>query len=86
MTTAKHTPKKLRAKRRSRAEVCISACQGIEDPEAVLQEVRETLSKIILNAFQAPDPRMDGATDCFLLPTEDIHAAEDALEKLGGGA
>lgn len=43
-------------------------------------KAEELLRIIVLNAELIPDPRMQGATDCYRVPCDDI---EDARKLLG---
>lgn len=42
-------------------------------------ELVEASGNTALNAELSPDPRMDGATDVYLVPAEDIEALRAAL-------
>lgn len=43
----------------------------------------ESACNLVLNAQLAPDPRMDGATDCYLVTLDDYNALVNALEETG---
>ena len=49
--------------------------------QAENKQLRELLSIICTNAVLIPDPRMDGATDTYSVPLDDIEAAYAALGK-----
>ncbi|MGH2612291.1 MAG: hypothetical protein ACRDFB_04500 [Rhabdochlamydiaceae bacterium] len=40
---------------------------------------RSALTDIVFNAKEAPDPTMDNATDCYVVPIDDILKAREAL-------
>jgi len=42
----------------------------------------DVIDHIIANAEMAPDPRMQGMTDCFLVPLDDINNLKLAKSKL----
>ena len=46
---------------------------------------RERMVDLVTNAVLAPDPRMDGATDCYLVSCDDIEAIRAALASAGAG-
>lgn len=41
-------------------------------------DIERAISCVVANAEIAPDPRMEGATDCYLVPLEDIDALRNA--------
>jgi len=50
---------------------------------AEIDRLREAAMILCTNAELAPDPRMNGTTDCFLVPLDDVEALAKALK--GGG-
>lgn len=42
------------------------------------------LEVLLVNADVGPDPRMDGMTDCYLVPLDDIDAARQAIAAAEG--
>lgn len=54
------------------------------DPVVVENPIREALANITANARRHADPRMEGKTDCYLVPLDDIEAARKALKAEGG--
>lgn len=44
-----------------------------------LNILTDAAQNIILNAEKVPDPRSDGATDCYLIPLEDLEALKNIL-------
>lgn len=51
----------------------------IDALEAERDRLRDALECIVHNAVEIPDPRMDGTTDCYAVPLDDIGAARAAL-------
>ena len=47
-------------------------------------DLLKLLSTIVLNAKLQPDAGMNGSTDCYAVPLEDIEAARDALNMTFG--
>lgn len=45
------------------------------------KKLQEVLSVIVANAEVIRDPRMNGATDCYAVPLDDIEAAKELLAK-----
>jgi len=43
--------------------------------------LRRHLSTIVANAIVGPDAAMNGSTDCYHVPLDDIEAARDVLAK-----
>ena len=52
---------------------------------AAAPELLAALVAIVANAELAPDQRMDGATDAYSIPTDDIGAARAAIAKAEEG-
>jgi hypothetical protein len=46
------------------------------------RNVLDILRIIVANAVVISDPRMQGATDCYSIPLDDIEAAQALLERL----
>ena len=46
-----------------------------------LSEVLDLLEVIVANAVVVPDPRMQGSTDCYAVPLDDIEAATIYLDQ-----
>ncbi len=68
-------------------DAVIAVCGALECAETELASLRAdrdrlrgALEPVVLNAELAPDPRMSGATDCYLVSLDDIEAARLALE------
>jgi len=67
----------------SRIVACVNACAGIEDPASELARLRRVEAAAqcaVLNAVLIPDPQMQGTTDTYAVPLDDIIALRAALE------
>lgn len=51
---------------------------------ARIAELERALDIIVLNATIQPDARMEGATDCYAVPLDDIESARALLAKKEG--
>ena len=47
----------------------------IPPPRATRQELVDILRNIVANSRLTPDPAMNGETDCYTVPCDDIAAA-----------
>lgn len=45
--------------------------------------LRDALADLVANAVRIPDPTMNGSTDCYRVPMDDIFAAHRALRLAG---
>ena len=52
-------------------------------PPAIADAYRDALQVIVANARMIPDPQMEGTTDCFAVPLDDIETACRVLEDAG---
>ena len=48
---------------------------------AVAPNLDKAVQILLTNAILAPNPRMEGLTDCYLVPTDDIEALRAVMEK-----
>lgn len=51
----------------------------IQDAFKGYVELHQALSNIVLNARMIPDPSMQGATDIYTVPMDDIDAARNLI-------
>jgi hypothetical protein len=63
-----------------RARRCVNALAGMNS-EAVAELVWAA-NNIHFNARLAPDPLMEGTTDCYIVPLDDVLAVRAALAAL----
>lgn len=49
---------------------------------AINQNIVDAAHIAVLNADLKPDPRMNGTTDCYLVPIDDIERLRDLLESI----
>lgn len=75
-------------RRAYRGEELIAVFEHQSDAQrfAASEELLEVLRIIIANATVIADPRMEGATDCYAVPLDDIEAARSAITKAGGAS
>ena len=55
-----------------------------DDLLAARDDLLAALENIAATATVIPDPAMDGTTDTYSVPLDDIEAARDAINKAGG--
>jgi len=60
-------------------EALCEMCARERKRAGVVFDAAELLAMIVGNAVLCPDPAMDGATDCYHVPADDIDAARDWL-------
>jgi len=73
------TDEQIRQRKAVTIDSIVEYARRAEEYRAQRDELLELLSIITLNAVIHPDARMNGSTDCYAVPLDDIEAARAAV-------